>query len=62
MSKRNMKDLKAASVSAEEGASVRGGKPKATLATKSKQLDSQDRMGNFEIQDLMSTYNQSETR
>ncbi len=32
-----------------------------TLEARLKDLEAQDKLGNFEIQDLMSTYNQSET-
>ena len=35
---------------------------KAAFDSNSKDLESQDKLGNFQIQDLMSQYNQSETR
>jgi len=34
---------------------------KRQLENRGKDLEAQDKLGNFDIQDLMSTYNQSET-
>ncbi len=38
------------------------GRMRAAFEAKLKELETKDRLGNFEIQDLMSTYNETETR
>lgn len=48
----------AADLVPREAGVVTGGK---TPETSRKQLEAQDKLGNFEIQNLMSTYNQAET-